>query len=215
MTKHAYRVGQSAPIPTLIEFLLDESGSMHYHLSPTIGGFKEFLTEQKSLPGECLLTLTKFNSDRHHTPYVDLEIGMVPDLTVTTFLPNGGTPLRDAMVSRLDALKSRLASWPTQPRVMFAVMTDGADTNSRFGVSQTRQAVLDAIGQEWTCLYLGATSNACSIADELGFARGNVKSFATAKMRETFAELAAGTRAFRASTQSTASNNFFADSSSI
>jgi len=46
---------------TLIEFILDETGSMSGARKSTIDSFNEYINSQRSQPGNCYLSLTKFD----------------------------------------------------------------------------------------------------------------------------------------------------------
>jgi hypothetical protein len=186
--------------PTIIEFLLDETGSMSSCKEATVAGFNDFLSEQKNQGGDCLLTLTKFDTSGIRTPFVDLDIQMVPQMEMDWFIPRSSTNLRDTIGRRISSLKERLATWKTKPNVLFVVMTDGGDNASREYTEAAVQSALSLYMQEdgWTFVYLGANQSAEHIGSKLGFPPGNIKSFATAKMRETMQGLARATTAYRA-----------------
>ena len=186
-------------IPTAIEFLLDETGSMKGHLHQTIDGYNDFVAEQRHPDGSCLLTLTKFNTNGLKTPYRDIDIQMVPAMTPKTFAPSGWTNLRDAILDRLNSLEQRLAAWDEMPRVLFVVMTDGEDTCSTSSTQEVATKIRAAIATGWTCVFLGADQNANQIGGTLGFQPGNIRSFASSSMRSTMHELSHATTAFRAS----------------
>lgn len=199
--------------PVSIEFVLDETGSMSRVKNPTIGGFNEYLTEQQSQPGACQMTLTKFEGGRLVTPYQDLDLPFVPKMTPQTFNPGGGTNLFDAIVARIEARKTLLASWTVQPSVLLVVMTDGQDNLSRYNVANVRPMIEQVQSEGWTCVYLGADQNALSIGSALGFLPGNIKSFASAEMEETMRGLSAATTVYRSAVTSGATSttckNFF------
>lgn len=181
--------------PTIIEFLLDETGSMASHLTQTLAGFADFLDDQRLSDGECLFTLTKFDTTGLRTPYVDLDIDLVPYLTVNTFRPGAGTNLRDAIIERIDARRASLSEWPDKPRVLFVCMTDGEDNSSLKPSIMVRQR-LEA--NDWAFIFLGAYPEAERTAFDLGFTRQNIRCFKGAQMRETMAELSIATKAYRA-----------------
>lgn len=196
-------VVQQPYTPTIIEFLLDETGSMGSCKNQTVGGFNDFLDEQKAQSGKCLLTLTKFATSRQTTPYVDIDVSMVPAMRPEWFLPSGGTNLRDAIGSRIQAVKLRTANWATKPNVLFVVMTDGDDNASReFNETAIKSGIEMCSDEGWTFVYLGADQDALKVANRLGFPEGNIKSFASAKMRETMQTLASATTAYRAARSS-------------
>lgn len=188
--------------PTLIEMILDETGSMAGCKAETIFGFNAFLAEQRQQPGRCLLTLTKFDtSGPLRTPYVDLDLGMVPDLTPATYLPNDCTNLRDAIGARIEAIAARTADWPVQPHVLILVLTDGGD-NASVSFSEARIAAMltERAAQGWTAVYLGPKGSA-NAARRLGFLPGNIREYDVGDAREMTATMAAishGTVAYRA-----------------
>jgi hypothetical protein len=187
-------------IPTIIEFLLDETGSMSRFLNQTIAGFKDFIDEQRSQDGLCLLTLTKFDTRGMRNPYTDLDIGMVPYLTTETFVPNASTNLRDTIIARIDDRMTALTHWDIKPRVLFVCMTDGEDNASQHNVAHTRERISKASQEDWTFVFLGAYEKADRAAIDLGFQPRNIRSFEGAKMQETMQELARATKAYRAAT---------------
>jgi hypothetical protein len=193
--------------PTIIEFLLDETGSMKRFWQQTINGFKDFIDEQRSQPGLCLFTLTKFDTSGFRTPYVDLDIHMVPYLTTDTFVPNAGTNLRDTILHRIDTRDRLLTTWDIQPRVLFVCMTDGEDNSSRNSVATVRDQISHAMENNRTFVYLGAHARSDQAARELGFPPGNIRCFEGARMQETMQELATATTAYRAA--STTSEKFY------
>jgi hypothetical protein len=193
--------------PTIIEFLLDETGSMARYLSQTIGGFSDFLDEQRKQSDSCLFTLTKFDTNGLRTPYIDLDINMVPYLTATTYVPSAGTNLRDAIVTRIDARYEHLKSWDIKPRVLLVGMTDGEDNASQHTPFTVKQKITNAMEDGWTFVYLGAYPQADRVALDLGFPKGNIRCFEGARMRETMQELASATTAYRAAV--TPSQNFY------
>jgi hypothetical protein len=195
--------------PTALEFLLDETGSMASHLDPTINGYNDFLDEQRRVESLCLMTLTKFDSSGLKTPYTDIEVNMVPNLSRSTFIPGDMTNLYDAIIARLNDLRSRLTKWNESPNVLFVVMTDGENNASRATESQVRKSIKEVSSLGWTCVYLGADQNAVVIGQKLGFSAGNIRSFETTKMRETMQELSRATTVFRAG--ATSASGFFAD----
>lgn len=185
---------------TLIEFLLDETGSMSQ--DSTIAGFNVYLDEQRSQPGTCLLTLTKFDSSTGlKTPFTDIDIRIVPHLARNTFAPGGGTNLRDAIVERARALEDRLAGFQTKPNVIFVVLTDGGDTCSRFCERTVRDTLRARETDGWTFVYRGPKGSGLQVAASLGFRPENSAEFDIANVAEAMADLSRTTTAFRAATR--------------
>lgn len=193
-------------VPTLIEFILDETGSMASCEDAVVAGFNDFIAEQSKVAGSCQISLTKFEGGVCRTPYEDLEIDMVPLMTDRMFNPSGMTNLFDAIGRRIRSVQTRTRDWTVKPKVLIVVMTDGVDNMSRTYNHESIQNVLWA-HQElgWTCVYMGAQAQAMEIAKGLGFRDGNIKSFESARMRETMRDLSSATTVYRTS----ATQNFF------
>lgn len=175
----------------------------------TVAGFNDFLREQRGTDGTALLSLTKFQSSGIRTPYVDLDVHRTPDMTSIMFNPSSMTNLRDAILQRIADLGMRLSRWDIVPRVLFVVMTDGADNASQTAPEATRQAIESASELGWTFVFLGANQNALEVGASLGFQPGNCRSFAASEMRETMTVVASATTAFR-STDASVRSAFFA-----
>ncbi len=211
MTKTTQKGAQiCAPASLSIEFVLDETGSMSRCRNATIGGFNDFLKEQKDVPGVCQMTLTKFEGGKLVTPFEDLDLGYVPTLTSATFVPGGGTNLFDAILARVKARRDAMANWVVKPNVLLVVMTDGDDNMSTNPVTEVRSLVEMVQGDGWTCVFLGADQQALVAGGQMGFQPGNIKSFASAEMRETMRGLSASTTVYRSALATGAqTKNFF------
>jgi hypothetical protein len=194
-----------------VEFILDETGSMTKHKTATVNGFNDFLNEQKAQQGTCLLTLTKFHTGIGQTsPYVDLDIGMVPSMKYDWFVPGDSTNLRDTVGQRLAALRERLSTWSVKPKVLFVIMTDGGDNASRqYSVKDLNLAITQAIQEDGhNFMFLGADQDATAVGLSFGIPAGNIKSFSSSEFRETMQTVSAATSAFRASSSYTDADLF-------
>lgn len=197
--------------PTIIEFLLDETGSMSGCAASVVSGFNDFVSEQRATGGKCLLTLTKFDTSGIKTPYIDLSVHMVPTMTHAMFTPGGGTNLYDTIGGRMAALTERLGQWEHKPNVLFVVMTDGGDNASTLPAEAVRSNIVHMTTEHnWSFVYLGAHAHALEVADKLGFAPGNSKQFKATEMRETMQDLAKATKAYRQKGGFHTSDDFFA-----
>lgn len=182
----------SNPQPTFIDILLDETGSMSTCLRETVAGYDNFIAEQREVEGECYLTLSKFDSASIRTPYVNLPLDMVPELT---FFPGAATNLYDVVGERLTAILNQ----PRQGRSLVVVITDGGENASRkFNFRQVNDLVKRAGDAGVTFLYFGAGNAAHQTALDMGFPDHAIKKFDTANMGETMKTISAETRAFRA-----------------
>lgn len=197
-------------LPTFVEFVLDETGSMGSCAMATVAGFNDFLSEQRKITGDCYLSLTKFDTSGLKTPYQDVDLRLIPDMLSSMFCPGGGTNLYDAIGHRIKALSGRMSSWAVKPNVLFVVMTDGEENGSRqYNLQSIRSLIEQYNGAGWTFVYLGANQNAVKVGESMGFRSGNCKSFATEKMRETMQDLSAATTVYRAAASTATTRNFF------
>lgn len=184
----------SNPQPTFIDILLDETGSMTSCHAATVSGFDGFIAEQREVEGDCYLTLSKFDSASIRTPYVNLPLDMVPELT---FYPGQMTNLYDVVGERVTAVLGQ----PRHGRSLVVVITDGGENAStKFNQERVRSLVEQAVNAGVTFLYFGAGSGAQQTARDMGFPEHTIKEFNTAKMAETMKTVSAETRAFRAAT---------------
>lgn len=200
--------------PFIVEFLLDETGSMSTVKSETIFGYNEYLKEQRQSSNEqghkCNFTLTKFDTTGFRTPFVDLDISMVPLLTDKTYQPNSMTNLRDALFHRISDVKNRTQSWTVKPYVLICVITDGADNSSR-EVSEevVRDNIRTLTDQDWTFVYLGPKGSR-KYAENLGFFSGNIKEYDVENIQQTMTTLSAATSVYTSNPE-VAQTAYFSD----
>lgn len=187
-------------VPTLIEYILDETSSMSKCKTGAIAGFNTFLSEQAAQNSECYFTLTKFSTGQKLTVYSDLDIKMVPQITNTTYTPQGMTNLYDVIIERIANLKQRISTWDIMPRVLFVCLTDGEDNASRYKQTDVKEQISSL--EDWSFVYPGANHNASLVADKLGFPEHNIKTFEVENIAQTMEELSTRTVAYRTGTVS-------------
>ena len=84
------------PDYTHIVLVLDRSGSMEEVKDDAIGGFNQFLGEQKNFPGQATMTLVQFDHE-YDIVYDFVPIDHVAKLSKKSYLPRGMTRLLDAI----------------------------------------------------------------------------------------------------------------------
>jgi hypothetical protein len=84
-----------------VTVIVDRSGSMEAIASDVIGGFNQFITDQKRQPGGCRLTLVQFDN-QYEVVYLARSVGDASRLTKNTFEPRGSTALLDAIGRTID-----------------------------------------------------------------------------------------------------------------
>lgn len=186
---------------THLYFLLDRSGSMQSIKTDTEGGFAAFVEEQRRAPGECRVTLARFD-DRYEVVYSGLALADVPPLELQ---PRGSTALLDSMGRLITDAGQELAALPEDRRpgtVVVAIMTDGHENASR---EWDRPAIKSLVEQQsehyaWQFLYLGADQDAIEVGASVGVPRDQSLTYGRGRTREAMAAVSgrvAGLRADR------------------
>jgi len=162
--------------PVDIVILLDRSGSMSAIKYDAIGGYNQFIQEQRGVDGDAMVTLVQFCSITPHEIRLDrVDLKDVPELTNLSFRPSGSTPLYDAMVwtiRRMGRVYSDLPEDEKPSSVVFVILTDGKENSS---MEHTRESVFRMVEQQqnewgWKFVYLGANQDAISEATSMGIA---------------------------------------------
>lgn len=158
---------------TEIAFILDQSGSMDSIKAGTLEGVNAFLDQQKrenaAYPVRLSLTLFSTKIEARHS---SIPVTEVPSLNDTTYLPDGGTALLDAIGITIDSLGKRLADTPEAERpgkVIVAIMTDGEENSSRqFTWEQISEKIKHQTDvYKWEFLFLGANQDAIATASPM------------------------------------------------
>lgn len=137
---------------TQVAFLLDQTGSMYSCKSDTIGGFNQFLKDQKKDKSDTLkFSLTLFNSAKIEKRYVDVDIQDVSELSDKNYIPNHLTPLWDAIGKTLQSLSE-------SKDVLFVILTDGYENYSKeFKSADVKKLIKEKEKKAgWKFLFLGA-----------------------------------------------------------
>ena len=165
---------------TEIIFVLDKSGSMWDIKDDTIGGFNQFIDDQKKLPGEALFTFITFD-----TQYKKVSEGAllesVEPLNEGTYTPRGGTALFDAVNSAVSDTVERHANLTgdkTPGKTILVVLTDGEENSSTEvrDVKEIGRMVAEREKAGWEVLFLGADlDNWAQMGSGMGFSKfGNM-----------------------------------------
>ena len=161
-------------IPTIINFILDRSGSMDSIRKDVIGGFNSYIKGlQKSKEADkTLFTLTTFDSISIETPYLAVPVKNIKKMTERDFEPRANTPLYDAVVNTVEKLSEKVEK--NQP-VLVVIMTDGEENSS---TEHDQNCLKDLVEQlkikgNWTFVFLGANQDAWGNASQFGLSMGN------------------------------------------
>ena len=192
---------------TLIEFILDRSGSMNGRQADVVGGANRFLQEQRLLPHPALVGFTRFDDqaiERFRTP---TPLKETLDLRLEEFVPRGMTPLLDAIGQTLIRIDS---DWrEIQPsRAIVIIITDGLENHSREYTRQKIQSMIRAREQSgrWTFIYLGANIDSFAEAGSIGISMANTANYKQTRegVYAMYAAASAGVSNMRASGAMTA-----------
>ncbi len=157
---------------TELVFILDKSGSMAGLESDTIGGFNSMLEKQRSLEGECRITTVLF--DNSYTLLHDrIDIRAVSPMTEKEYFVGGSTSLLDAIgrtIHKLAAVQKNTAEDYRAEKVMFVIITDGAENSSREYSSDKIKAMIEHEKEKygWEFIFLGANIDAVETAGRFG-----------------------------------------------
>jgi ADP-heptose:LPS heptosyltransferase len=155
-----------------IVVIADRSGSMNTIRDDAIGGFNNFLTEQKQLPGAANLTLILFD-DQYEVPVNGVAVQHVAELTRETFVPRGMTAMNDAIGRTLVELETKAPE-----KAIICILTDGAENASREYTSrQIKDKIKAAEARGWEVIFLAANIDAFATGGSLGIATANTMNF--------------------------------------
>jgi uncharacterized protein YegL len=160
---------------TEIVAILDKSGSMSSLTDDTIGGYNEFIEEQKQLPGEALLTTVFFNHE-YQLLHSGKDIRKVRKITRKDYIAGGNTALLDALGKTINdiGLKLHNTSEENRPaKVIFFIITDGQENSSKeFSQEKIKEMVeLQKSTYRWEFIFMGANIDAFSTAGALGISQ--------------------------------------------
>jgi uncharacterized protein YegL len=199
-------------LKTNVIFILDESGSMESAASDVRGGFNSYVEKIKADGNDYSLSAIKFGTTVRPL-FTNVPLDQAPRLTEENYAPLDTTALYDAIGFTLSEAHKHWGSEQHiygEDRFIVIIMTDGFENASK---EFSREAITAKIKHReeagnWTFVYMGADQDAWAIAGNMGFAQGNVMSYASASTNTVFADLAASTTTTSSST-STQTRGFF------
>jgi len=164
---------------TEIILVVDRSSSMHDVRMTTINGLKEFLKEQKSLPGNVRLTYITFSSD-YKVEFQSTDIQTINSEIFDSYVPSGMTALLDAIGIAIDSTGKMLANTPEEERpekVMVIILTDGEENRSvEYKLKDVKEKVEHQKNvYKWEFLFLGADIDAISAGYTLNMGNSSVR----------------------------------------
>lgn len=181
---------------TLVNVVLDKSGSMGSCVTDTIGGFNTYKNElKKDKKSKYLFSLTLFDTS-YENRHVTVSLDAVPDLTLSTYVPGGMTALYDAIGKSVAAVES---SGTKYDKVLTVIMTDGQENSSReYRLQMVKDLITRKEKEGWTFVFLGADLSAFEVGDRMGVQTSNSVAYNTTNMGATFSNLACATMSYSA-----------------
>lgn len=192
---------------TIVNFILDKSGSMNICQDETISGFNEYIQTiqkkaKKDKSNKWLFSLTMFDTEIEK-PYVMVDLAKVKPLNKDTYRPGGMTSLYDAAVETLEKISHKVDNIDEKTAVLNIIMTDGQENSSRKHDSACLNDLIKKLKKEgnWTFVFLGANQDSWLVGSTLGVDVGNTANWSNANANYAFSNLADNTVAY-ASTMS-------------
>ena len=155
--------------------IVDESGSMSYLREATLSGINETISTIRRAQAdfkdtqEHTLTLVTFDSNGR-TPDVRTMIDNLPIDDVKEFqdyIPNGCTPLYDALGESLTALHKRIKDDKNASAVV-TILTDGLENASQHWTARTVSQLIEQLkGEGWSFSYMGSAHDVKEVTDLL------------------------------------------------
>lgn len=155
--------------------IVDESGSMSHLREVTLSGINETIGTIRNAQKEFAqtqvhtLTLVTFDTDSNR-PSVRTMIDNQPIANVKKFrdyMPNGCTPLYDAMGQSLTRLHT-LIKGDVDASAVVTVLTDGLENASREWNAQSLRKLIEQLKQEgWSFSYMGSAHDVKEVTDLL------------------------------------------------
>jgi hypothetical protein len=183
--------------------IIDRSGSMGKIKADAIGGYNQFVTDQKQIPGEAIANLLLFDNEMLLVKE-GVDISELPMLDNKNYVPRGSTALFDAIHLAVEKIKSKYKDTPTIdiPAILFMILTDGEENASRIITSGTKlkEIITRCRSFGWEFIFLAADQDAFSAAENYGISKGNTMNFSTHLKGDTvrsFAKMSSSTTKFR------------------
>lgn len=201
--KHTAKCEATAAEPVQIVCILDRSGSMQHLAGDTIGGYNSFLAKQRQEAGQAEVTTVLFD-DQYDKIVDSVPLKKVPKLTAKEYYARGMTALLDAVgrtiVSKVAAM-DKDGVCPAKRRVLFLIMTDGKENNSKEYTRDMVKAMIETATEEygWNFIFMGANIDSVAEAGSIGIKAGHAVDYAydAQGVRQSFDRMSAAASEMR------------------
>jgi hypothetical protein len=176
----------------------------------SIDGFNAFLKSQQALPGKANMTLVYFSNDVR-TLFKSKNIKAVEELTDSTYRPQGGTALFDAIgKTTIEISKDIDEKRIKADRVLCVILTDGEENSSQEFKDKSKIKDLIEIqrGKSWEYIFLAANQDAFAEASSYGISTSNSLNFTAndADNTKLYRKMSKAATMYRSATRSFASD---------
>jgi uncharacterized protein YegL len=165
---------------TEILCVLDRSGSMSRIIDDAIGGFNEFIKDQKEIEGEATMSVALFD-DNYQLLYDNVDIKEVEEFDRKTWTLGGMTALNDAIGKMINDVENRRAKQSEDEKaskVLVVIVTDGYENSSKeFTAQQVKDLISKKKKDDWQFIFLAATDDAFTTSSGYGISAGNTMQF--------------------------------------
>jgi Mg-chelatase subunit ChlD len=161
-------------VVTEIIVIADRSGSMHSIVDDAVGGFNQFIDDQKAIDGEAFLTLVRFD-DQYEVVCESTPIKEMKHITKETIKPRGNTALLDAIGRSINDTMPRMKS----NKVIAVIITDGRENDSnQYDLDDIKKLVEQCTEAGWEFLFLGANIDSFAVGSSFGLSKGQTVDYA-------------------------------------
>ena len=162
--------------------ILDRSGSMLDLEPETIGGYNNFISNQRNELVNARVTLVLFD-DEYEVVHKGVPIDEVPDIDNKVYYARGYTALNDAIAKTINETKARHRRDGKPDKVLCVIITDGEENYSKeYSGLDGKEKVKKLVEwckeeEDWTFFFLGADMDAVTVGAGYGIASAMVANY--------------------------------------
>lgn len=172
---------------TYVALLLDRSGSMWRTREQAVSSYNEYVQDMiaRSKDQEIKISLVTFGGDIQEHLWIE-DVSNLQEANSEDFVPNGGTPMRDAIGYTIQKLKD--TTDPNEDAAyLVVVISDGEDTSSsQYAKPLLKEMIEGCQGSgKWTFTYLGCSESYLKeLAHETGVPVANMAAWSNADLNK-------------------------------
>lgn len=158
----------------ILNFILDESGSMAHQRQNVITGFNEYIQTMKTkTEADYIVNLIKFGDETEYV-FTNKPLAKVREITTADYNPQYWTALRDGIGDTIYLTDGQMADSPNAT-TLFYIFTDGAENAStKYNAKKLQKMITSREAKgTWTFSFIGADKDCLKQAKEWGIQAGN------------------------------------------